>query len=258
MDPYIPLFAIIGLSLGSFLNVLITRLPDPERTLTDPLFSACPKCNAPVRARDNIPVLSYLLLRGKCRDCNNKIGLLYPIIEIATAAIVTGSYLLYGPTLAGLTLASFLFLLLAVAATDLRTYLIPDLFTLGGGALGLSLALLSGGWPLFAQRGGDALVIALLLWGLGVVVGRVIRKKALGMGDVLLVGMMATFLGFGSAVVAIYAASASGLVFYTLHRRLNEDKLVPFGLHLAIGGAFVALLGETEYAMIIQSVLPWY
>lgn len=258
MDPVLILLVILGLCVGSFLNVLITRLPDPERSLLNPLFSACPQCNAPVRARDNIPVLGYVLLHGRCRDCKGRIGIFYPVIEVTTAALVVVAYLLHGPTLAAVTLASFLILLLATAATDARTYLIPDLYTLGGALLGLGFTFLSSGWPLASRHAADAFLIAFLLWALGFVVGRMVGKEALGFGDVLLVGMMATFLGFGATVVAIYAAAVSGVLFYVVHRRLNSERLVPFGLHLAIGGAFVALIGSIGYATLIERLLPWY
>lgn len=258
MDLVFLIVVVLGFCVGSFLNVLITRLSDRKRTLLSPRFSACPHCNAPIRARDNIPVLSYLLLRGRCRDCKSQISILYPLVETAGAAIAATAYLLHGFSLGGLAMAVFLYLLLAVAVTDFRTYFIPDFYTIGGAAVGLVLTLLSRGWGEAARAAGDALIVASMLWLLGVVVGRRMGREALGFGDVLLVGMMATFLGFGSTVLAIYAAAVSGILLYFVHRRLNSDRLIPFGLHLAIGGTLMALIGETDYALMVQSFLPWY
>lgn len=259
MDPFFWLIGVVGACIGSFLNVLITRLPDPERTLLKPRFSACPNCDAPIRARDNVPLLGYLLLRGQCRDCKSRISILYPLVESAAALIAVLAYFLHGPTFAGLSLAVLLLLLLATAITDARTYLIPDLYTLGGAVLGLTFAFLAEGWVWALRLAGDALFVATFLWVLGFVVRRRTKKEALGFGDVLLVGMMATFLGFGSTVLAIYVAAISGVIAHVVSRlRSNGNRLIPFGLHLGIGGALIALIGETGYAVLLQSFLPWY
>lgn len=258
MDPLFFVVLALGLAVGSFLNVLITRLPDPHRTLLRPAQSHCPTCDTAIRPRDNVPVLGYLLLRGRCRACAEPISPVYPIVEILTATVFAGAYWAHGPTAQAAHAALFLVLLLAIAVTDAQTYLIPDLYTLGGGLAGLGVTAWAFGLGDAIRHAADAAAVAAILFGLGWLVTRVAGREALGFGDVLMVGMMATFLGFGPTVVAIYLGAVSGVVFYVVHRRLNAERLIPFGLHLAVGGALSLLIGATDYSQMFDSALPWY
>lgn len=258
MDPYIILAALMGLILGSFLNMLISRLPDPGRGLFHPKRSACPKCGAEIRARDNIPVLSFLMLRGKCYSCKSPIGMRYLIVEILAMIALVYAYMAFGLTLAALSASVFLLLLLGTAATDLETYLIPDHYTIGGAAIGYALAFIQFSWPEALTLVLDSVAIAFALWLLGFIVGKFTGKEALGFGDVLLVGMMAAYIGFGGTVIAIYLASVSGVLLYVVHRRQSPDKWIPFGLHLAVGGALALFIGDNMYAAMINDILPWH
>lgn len=247
----------LGLCVGSFLNVLIARLPDPERTMFRPVRSACP-CGRPVRAIENIPIASYLVMRGRCACAKRApIGVRYPLVEGLVGAIFVGSVLAHGVSLAAVSAALFLTLLLGVAITDLRTFLIPDLYTIGGYVAGLALAVSASGVPEAGQLALDGLLAAFLLWLLGFTVGALSGKDALGFGDVLLVGMMGAFLGFGGTVTAIYLGAVSGLALYVVHRR-TPDARIPFGLHLAIGAAAALLIGENSYTDYVNALLPWY
>lgn len=247
---------VLGLCVGSFLNVLITRLPDPTRSLFRPIRSACPLCSAPIRARDNIPLISYILLRGHCRACRAPISWRYPLVELAGGLIAAFALWRWGSHLEALRAAVFMWILVAVAVTDMRTYLIPDHFTIGGATLGLPLTLWTRGWTTTLHFFADALTVAFLLWALGWAVGRASGREALGFGDVLLVGMIASYLGFGLALIAIYLAAVSGLVHAFVCR--SSNRIIPFGPHLAVGGIIALLFPLETYAHFLSQLLPWH
>jgi leader peptidase (prepilin peptidase)/N-methyltransferase len=147
--------ALLGLVFGSFLNVCIVRWgAEPKQSVVRPP-SRCPRCGTGLRPYDNIPVVSWLLLRGKCRSCGLPISPMYPMVELATAATWAFMAWRYGATLHALSGAVFFTILLGIALTDLRAYLIPDEFSLGGLVLGLVLAL-AGGLGARRPAGGGA------------------------------------------------------------------------------------------------------
>src|SRR2546423_8808997 len=134
--------ALLGLCRGSFLKVCCVRLPADMSLVKPP--STCPRCKQPIAWRDNIPVVSWLLLKGRCRRCGEPISRQYPIIEAAAGTIWVAAVLLYGMTLHALAAALFGTILLGIAVTDGRHYLIPDEYTWGGLVLGLALSLAGG------------------------------------------------------------------------------------------------------------------
>ncbi len=143
-DPVVPALAgLVGLALGSFLNVCVARWPR-GRSVVHPR-SACPTCSANVRWYDQIPVLNWFLLRGRCRKCDARVSLSYPLVETAGGAICVLVVLTRGVSLEGAAAAFLLLVLLGIALTDARLYLIPDQFSLGGAAAGLALSLAPGG-----------------------------------------------------------------------------------------------------------------
>src|SRR5271170_3826371 len=137
---------LLGLVFGSFLNVCISRLP--RHALVAAGRSRCPECGKPIRARDNVPLLSFLALRGRCRDCGAPISWRYPAIELATAALWLLCWLEFGISVDAVGMAVFCFLALGLAAMDAETMLLPDAFTLPGIALGViySGAMCDAGW----------------------------------------------------------------------------------------------------------------
>ncbi len=135
--------ALVGACVGSFLNVCIYRWPEGLSVVRP--RSRCPACETPIRARDNIPILGWLLLRGKCRQCGARISIQYPLIELTTASLWVAAVLRHGFGWQALSSALFFTLLLGIALTDARTYIIPDQFTLGGLVMGLALAFAPGG-----------------------------------------------------------------------------------------------------------------
>ena len=134
---------LIGAAVGSFLNVCIFRLPEGKSVVRP--ASRCPGCETPIRHRDNIPVLGWLLLRGRCRTCGVRISVQYPFVEFVTALLWIAAVARYGLSWQALSTAIFFSLLLGISLTDARTYIIPDEFSLGGLVLGLLLAFAPGG-----------------------------------------------------------------------------------------------------------------
>jgi leader peptidase (prepilin peptidase)/N-methyltransferase len=237
---------LLGLAIGSFLNVCIFRLPAGLSVVSP--RSRCPRCERPIPWHENIPVLSYILLRGRCRGCGQRISLQYPLVELATGAIWAAMALRYGPSLAGFSSAVFLTLLLGIALTDAREYIIPNEFSLGGLLLGLGFAAVPGGMPLVRSVLGAALGFGCLY--LVALIGRwVFRKEAMGGGDIKMMAMVGAFLGPAGAVLTIFLGALLGtLIFGPI--ALATRRLVPFGIFLALGAAVAHGWGD--------DLLRWY
>ncbi len=227
-----------GLVVGSFLNVLIHRLPRGESVVSPP--SRCPDCAARVRWRDNVPIVSFLLLAGRCRDCGVRIRWRYPVVEALSAAAV-GFAPWHVGVWPGVSWSVLLLLLLALAATDLEHLVLPDLLTLPGAAAGLLLSLAPGGAGLPAAAGG-ALLGAGVLLGLRAVWLRWRGVEALGLGDVKLLLLIGAFLGPVGALASLGAASAAGLIVAApllAAGRIRRETPLPFGAFLALGAVVV-------------------
>jgi leader peptidase (prepilin peptidase)/N-methyltransferase len=238
--------AVLGAAIGSFLNVCICRLP--ERMSVVAPRSHCPECETPIAWRDNIPILSWFLLRGRCRECRSRISPVYPAVEAATALIWMAAVLRHGVSWQALTLAVFFTILLGAAATDARTYIIPDEFTFGGLAIGLLLSMTPGGLTFWQSLGGAAVGFTLLYsaallgdWFLG--------KESMGGGDIKMIAMVGAFLGPYGAVLTIFLGSLVGSIVF-LPISLRTSRLVPFGIFLALGAAITEVWGP--------GVLTWY
>ncbi|MFB6241092.1 MAG: A24 family peptidase [Gemmatimonadota bacterium] len=232
--------AVIGAAVGSFLNVCIVRLPEEESVVRPP--SRCPGCTSEIAWYDNIPVLSWLWLRGRCRHCGEPISVQYPLVEAAAAAVWLGMAVLYGPTWRALEGAVLFSLLLGIAVVDARHYLIPDALSVGGLAAGLALSLLPGGvGPLesaAAAAGGYA-----VLWAVAEAGEWWLDRPAMGGGDMKLMAMIGAFLGPLDSILALFLGALTGtLVFGPVS--LRTGKLVPFGVFLAVGAALAFLFGE--------------
>ena len=241
---------VLGLIVGSFLNVCIRRLPQGESVVAP--RSRCPACAAPIRALDNIPLLSYLVLRGRCRACRGRISPQYPAVEALTALLFLGALASFGTTPRGLLAAAFLCALIVVTFVDLEHQLIPHAVTLPGIPIGLLGAML-GGDPslpeaLIGCLGGAGFVYLVALY-----CEVILDREAMGMGDVNLVAMMGAFLGWRALIVAFLAATVSGsvvsLTLIALRRRSRRDP-IPFGPFLALGAAVALFLGD--------ALIQWY
>lgn len=240
------LAGVLGVCIGSFLNVCIHRLPEGDSVVSP--GSHCPDCGAPIRWRDNVPLLSYILLRGRCRACGERISPQYPLVELATGVIWMAAVARHGVAWPALTVAVFFTLLLGIALTDARTFTIPDEFTLGGAAIGLLLSLAPGGISF-----GESLVGAVVGFGilyLAAVLGEWwLDKPAMGGGDIKMMAMIGAFLGPIGAILAIFLGALIGSVVF-LPLAIRRHTLIPFGVFLAIGAALAEGWGDL--------IVGWY
>ncbi len=239
----IPVRLLAGLAVGSFLNVLIHRLPAGESVLFP--GSRCPVCAAPIRLRDNVPLFSWLWLRGRCRGCRARISVRYPLVELLTGLLFVFAPEGGDPSLvvSRLVLGS---LLLVLAVTDWERMVLPDVLTLPGAGLGLVLAGARSDLDLLTSAAGAALGATLLLL-LRLLWLRFRGVEAVGLGDVKLLLMIGAFLGPPAALAAIALASALGVLVagpLLLLGRIRRDTPLPFGTLLALGAA-VAFAAST-------------
>jgi leader peptidase (prepilin peptidase) / N-methyltransferase len=239
--------ALFGAVIGSFLNVCITRLPAEQSVVSPP--SRCPKCGKPVEWRDNIPVLSWLLLGGKCRGCREPISILYPIVELATAVIWAGMAWYYGLSLDALKGALFGTLLLGIALTDAREYIIPNEFTVGGLAIGLVLSAVGGLNSVLAALFGAAVGFG-ILWIVGVAGRWAFKEEAMGGGDIKMMAMVGSFVGWQGVLLTIFLGALAGTAIFLPLTLIGRKKLVPFGVFLAMGAAVTYVIGP--------SIIEWY
>lgn len=234
-----------GLALGSFLNVVIHRLPRGTSLLRP--GSHCPSCGAPVRWFDNVPVLSFLALGGRCRSCRARISLRYPLVELASGALAVAAMARFGLSLVGVEAAVLALLLLPLALIDLEHHLLPDLLTLPGIALGLAFSAMGGLASLRDAAIGAALGAALPL--LVIVAYRAVRGvEGMGLGDVKLLAMIGSHLGWlGMLLTLCLGACAGALVGLALilAGRGRADTELPFGTFLAAAGLVVLFFAAT-------------
>jgi leader peptidase (prepilin peptidase)/N-methyltransferase len=232
-----------GLAVGSFLNVVAARLP-LGRSLVAPR-SACMHCGTQIAARDNVPLLSYALLRGRCRTCRAPIGLRYPAVELATALLVAGCVAAFGPTLHALAGAVLCVALVAISATDVERLIVPNRIVLPASAAVLALQLVrepSLEWPLAGLGAALFLFLAALAY-----------PRGMGMGDVKLALLLG--VGVGRAVpVALFAGMLAALVpsavLLVRHGAAARKLKIPFAPFLSLGGVLALFAGG--------AVLDWY
>lgn len=244
----------LGLVLGSFLNVVIARLPRGESIVSPP--SRCPRCKTPIRPWDNVPVLSWLLLGGRCRSCRKPISWRYPIVEL-TAGILLWLLARRAENPAVLLPhALFLLALLAVAWIDFDTRTIPDALTIPGVGLGLAASLF--GPPGLVAALAGAATGGFSLWLVGALYERATGVPGMGGGDVKLAAMMGAFLGMGGVFGAIFLASFAGSLFGLLliaRGKGGKRSAIPFGTFLAPSAVALLLYGETLFRW-YRSLLP--
>jgi leader peptidase (prepilin peptidase)/N-methyltransferase len=253
----------LGLAFGSFVNVLTHRLPRmvmaelahaahaPRYNLSCPA-SHCPHCQTPLKAWHNLPVLSYLALKGQCAFCQHRIGLQYPLVEIATGLIWLVCITHWGFNTPGFCWAGFATVLLALSVIDWQTTLLPDDLTQTLVWGGLVASVL--GWldlPL-SQSVWGAVVGYVSLWSVATVFERITGKQGMGAGDFKLLAGLGAWLGPMALLPVVMAASLSGAVVglaLKFSQRLRDDGYVPFGPFLAASGFAVALIGRDDIAL---------
>lgn len=239
---------VLGAMLGSFLNVCIHRLPRGESVVFP--RSHCPRCGRTIPWHENVPVLSWIILGGRCRGCRARISLQYPLVELAAAVLAVAVYARTGLSWDLLSETVLLYILLAILVTDLKTYIIPDFFSLGGLAAGLAFSFIPGGITpvssvLGALTGGGLLYLTALA-------GRAaFGREAMGGGDIKMLAMIGAFLGWPGVVFSVFAGSVMGsLVFGWINYVMKRERLVPFGVFLAAGAGLYVFLGN--------EIVRWY
>jgi leader peptidase (prepilin peptidase)/N-methyltransferase len=250
------LFFIYGLVIGSFLNVLIHRLPRGESIIKP--GSHCPNCGAPIPFYDNIPLLSYLILGGRCRNCKSIIPYQYPLVEGLSGAFFVVFYLKSGLSLLFFTEIVFSALIIVLIFTDLNHQLLPDVITIPGIAAGI---LFSIGGQLTNIR--DSLIGAAL--GAGVVFAirevyfRLRRVEGMGLGDVKLMAMVGAFLGWEKAILTLILGSFLGTVvgiILIVKEKKDLSLPLPFGSFLSIASLFSLFHGERVISFYLSLFKP--
>lgn len=254
-----PLVAgLFGLALGSFLNVCTLRWPLEESVVSP--SSACPGCGTGIAWHDNIPVLSWVLLKGRCRSCGEPISIQYPLVELTTGLVWAGLFArasYFGPAgewpWEAARGAVFLTILLGIAISDARFYIIPDEFTLGGAVLGGLLAALPDGIGLR-----DAVVGAVVgfgvLWLVGWLGKLAFRKDAMGGGDIKMMAMVGAFLGATGVLLTLFLGAFLGAVIFG-PISWKTGKLVPFGIFLAAGAGISYGWGDALVGWYLTHIL---
>ena len=243
---------LVGAALGSFLNVCLYRWPAGESVIRP--RSRCPSCETPIAWYDNVPVLGWLVLRGRCRTCGEAISIQYPAVELAVALIWLGMAVWLGPGLAAVRGAIFLTLLLGIAIIDGKHRIIPDQFSLGGAALGLAMAAWPEGFP-FTTAVIGAAGAYVFMWAIKAGGEAVLKKPALGVGDIHMMAMIGAFLGAGGALLTVFLGSALGLLIgvplaWARGKLEAMGTYLPLGTFLAMGATIAYLWGE--------SLIRWY
>ena len=232
-----------SLAIGSFLNVVVSRLP-LGRSVSTPR-SACPHCDAPIRSRDNIPLISYLLLRGRCRDCRAPIGLRYPAVELTTAVLAAACFADFGFSLHALAGSIFCAALVAISATDIERRIVPNRVVLPATVVVLALMLVwrpSVEWPAAGFGAALFLFIAALAY-----------PRGMGMGDVKLALLLGVAVGRAVPValmVGMLSALVPSALLFARHGVAARKMAIPFAPFLALGGVVALFAGP--------AVVHWY
>jgi leader peptidase (prepilin peptidase)/N-methyltransferase len=248
------LVAVLGLFIGSFLNVCIYRIPAGESIVWP--GSRCPRCGKPIKPWDNIPVVSYLILRGKCRQCGSAISVRYPVVELLSALLAVAILYRFGPGAAFVIYYFWACTLLVITFIDLDHQIIPDRFSLGGAVAGLLLIP----WLIVGYK--DALIglvlgagmLAAIIYGYYLLTG----KQGMGGGDVKLLGMIGVFTGWQGVLFTVFTGSLVGTIVgipwaYFHHKDQEVATLkaaIPFGPFLSLGALVYVLWGE--------QIMQWY
>lgn len=271
-ESVIPLAAfLLGLVIGSFLNVCILRIP-ADKSIVAPA-SSCPKCGTAIAPYDNIPVLSWLILRGKCRYCKAPISAMYPAVELLTGLLFLGCYFVFGLTVDALKWAIFAALIVVLTFTDLRERILPDEVNFFGLGAGLVLSLFT--QPLdgtaawlsnrlfafpppqpalsFADAALGALVGSGLLWLVGNGYMLLRGREGMGLGDMKMMAAVGAFLGLKRTLMTVLAGSLLGSVIGIIiiaTSKKGRDYELPFGTFLGAGALLVVFFGTPA--------LHWY
>jgi len=244
------LIFILGLIVGSFSNVCICRIPGNESIIYP--ASHCPKCRSKIKPVDNIPLISYILLKGRCRNCKNKISIQYPIVELLTGLIYLVIYQTYGlgvQTLIYIILSSALVI---IAFIDLNEQIVPDVISLPGIVIGFIVSFFVP-YISFINSGLGILVGGGIILIIGMAGSLIFKKEAMGGGDVKLAAMIGAFLGWRYVIISLFLGfflgALAGIILIMSKIKSKEDT-VPFGPFIVLGSFITLLWGE--------KIISWY
>jgi leader peptidase (prepilin peptidase)/N-methyltransferase len=240
----------IGLVIGSFSNVCIYRIPRNE-SLVWP-GSHCPKCSKPIKFYDNIPLISYIILKGKCRNCGEPIPLQYPIVELATGLFYLALYLFYGLQLIALVYMILCSVLIIISFIDLKVEIIPDTISLPFIVIGFLLSFfLRNINPLDSMLGiitGGGSLLLVAIFG-----SKLFKKEAMGGGDIKLAAMIGAFFGWKLTLLSLFLSFFLGSIIGIIVLAASKDKsnnIIPFGPFIALGAMISMFWGN--------AIIHWY
>lgn len=244
------LIFILGLIVGSFSNVCIYRIPRNESIIFP--ASHCPKCRSNISLKDNIPLLSYILLKGRCRNCKNKISIQYPIVELLTGLTYLIIYLIYGLSIQSLIYIILSSALIIIAFIDLNEQIVPDVISLPGIVIGFIISFFVP-YISFINSALGVIVGGGIILIIGLAGSVIFKKEAMGGGDVKLAAMIGAFLGWRYTIISLFLGFLLGAVagiFLILSKIKSREDTVPFGPFIVLGSFITLLWGE--------KIISWY
>jgi len=244
------LIFVLGLIVGSFSNVCIYRIPRNESIIYP--ASHCPKCRSKIKPVDNIPLLSYILLKGRCHNCKSKISIQYPIVELLTGLIYLIIYLIYGLSIQSLIYIILSSALIIIAFIDLNEQIVPDIISLPGIIIGFILSFFVP-YILFINSALGVVVGGGIILIIGLAGSVIFKKEAMGGGDVKLAAMIGAFLGWRYIIISLFLGfflgALAGIILILSKIKSREDVL-PFGPFIVLGSLITLLWGE--------KIISWY
>jgi len=244
------LIFILGLIVGSFSNVCIYRIPRNESIIYP--ASHCPKCRSNILPKDNIPLLSYIMLKGRCRNCKSKISIQYPIVEFLTGLIYLIIYLIYGLSIQSLIYIILSSALLIIAFIDLNEQIVPDVISLPGIVIGFIISF----FVPYISYANSSLGVAVgggIILVIGLAGSVIFKKEAMGGGDAKLAAMIGAFLGWRYIIISLFLGfflgALTGICLIMAKIKSRED-VVPFGPFIVLGSFITLLWGE--------KIISWY
>ena len=246
----IVLIFILGLIVGSFSNVCIYRIPRNESIVYP--ASHCPKCHSNISPKDNIPLLSYILLKGRCRNCKSKISIQYPVVEFLTGFIYLIIYLIYGLSIQTLIYIILASSLIIISFIDLNEQIVPDVISLPGIVLGFIISFFVP-YISFVNSALGILAGGGIILIIGLAGSVIFKKEAMGGGDVKLAAMIGAFLGWRYIIISLFLGFFLGAIvgiILILSKIKSREDVVPFGPFIVTGSLITLLWGE--------KILIWY
>lgn len=249
------LIILIGLALGSFSNVCIYRIPQKKSILFPGSF--CPRCGKKIRSYDNIPLLSYIILKGRCRNCKAKISLQYPLVEFITSALLVLAYLRFGLTWDFAARGILILFMILIFFIDLKHRIIPDVLTFPGIILGFLLSFVVTSPSILNSLLG--ILVGGGMFYLAAILGELLfKKESLGGGDIKLAMMLGAFLGWQKILLVLLLSAFLGTLIggaaLFLSKDVKETRTIPFGPFLALGTVIAMFAGDA----IISAYLKFF